>query len=308
LCRRHSSDFRRLPQHRGDKAMNVRKLSKFGFAIPVLGTCMANAQTELAHVSGRVTDQSGAVVADTEVEIRNVDTNLSTTVKTNQDGLYTFPWLRPGHYKLSTRKPGFKTVTVTQFSLNAQDNVTRDFVLQVGSASESVTVTAETLNINTTDATVSTVVDRQFADNLPLNGRSFQSLIELTPGVLPTGGEGNTDTFVVNGQRETSNYWTVDGVSANFEIGGNIGNPGAGLGGQTGATSLSGGTNSLVSVDALQEFRIQTSTAAPDSGLTARGQISIVTRSGTNEFHGSVFDYLRNDVLDANDCSINPMG
>jgi hypothetical protein len=259
------------------------------------------AQTELAHVTGRVTDQSGAVVAETEVEIKNVDTNLSTTVKTNQDGLYTFPSLRPGRYKLFAHKPGFKAVTVTQFSLNAQDNVTRDFVLQVGSASESVTVTAETLNIDTTDATVSTVVDRQFADNLPLNGRSFQSLIELTPGVLPTGGEGNTDTFVVNGQRETSNYWTVDGVSANFGIGGNIGNPGSGLGGQTGATSLSGGTNSLVSVDALQEFRIQTSTAAPDSGLTAGGQISIVTRSGTNEFHGSVFDYLRNDVLDAND-------
>jgi len=281
--------------------MNVRKLSKFGFAILALGTCMANAQTELAHVSGRVTDQSGAVVVDTEVEIRSVDTNLSTTVKTNQDGFYTFPSLHPGRYQLSARKPGFKTVMVTQFILNAQDNVSRDFVLQVGSASESVTVTAETLNINTTDATVSTVVDRQFADNLPLNGRSFQSLIELTPGVLPTGGEGNTDTFVVNGQRETSNYWTVDGVSANFGIGGNIGNPGAGLGGQSGATSLSGGTNSLVSVDALQEFRIQTSTAAPDSGLTAGGQISIVTRSGTNEFHGSVFDYLRNDVLDAND-------
>lgn len=259
------------------------------------------AQTELAHVNGRVTDQSNAVVVDTEVEIKNVDTNLSLTVKTNQDGLYAFPSLRPGRYQLSARKPGFKTVTVTQFTLNAQDHVSRDFVLQVGSASESVTVTAETLNINTTDATVSTVVIRQFADNLPLNGRSFQSLIELTPGVLPTGGEGNTDTFVVNGQRETSNYWTVDGVSANFGMGGNIGNPGAGLGGQTGATSLSGGTNSLVSVDALQEFRIQTSTAAPDSGLTAGGQISIVTRSGTNQFHGSIFNYLRNDVLDAND-------
>ena len=146
------------------------------------------AQTELAHVSGRVTDQSGAVVADTEVGIKNVDTNLSTTVKTNQDGLYTFPSLRPGRYQISARKPGFKTFTVTQFSLNAQDNVSRDFVLQVGSTSENVTVTAETLNINTTDATVSTVVDRKFADNLPLNGRSFLSLIVLTPGVLPTGG------------------------------------------------------------------------------------------------------------------------
>jgi Carboxypeptidase regulatory-like domain len=101
---------------------------------------LASAQTELARASGRVTDQSGAVVADTLVEIRNVDTNLSTTVETNQDGLYTFPSLRPGRYQLPARKPGFKAVTVTQFSLNAQDNVTRDFMLQVGSASESVTV------------------------------------------------------------------------------------------------------------------------------------------------------------------------
>ena len=91
------------------------------------------AQTELAHVNGRVTDQSNAVVVDTEVEIKNVDTNLSLTVKTNQDGLYAFPSLRPGRYQLSARKPGFKTVTVTQFTLNAQDHVSRDFVLQVGS-------------------------------------------------------------------------------------------------------------------------------------------------------------------------------
>ena len=267
------------------------------FPVAIVGA----AQTELAHVNGRVTDESGAVVAETEVEIKNVDTTLSSTVKTNQDGLYTFPSLRPGRYQLSARKAGFKTVTVTQFALNAQDQVSRDLVLRVGSASESVTVSADTLNINTMDATVSTVVDRQFADNLPLNGRSFQSLIELTPGVLPTAGEGNTDTFVVNGQRETSNYWTVDGVSANIGIGGNIANPGAGLGGQAGATSLAGGTNSLVSVDALEEFRIQTSTAAPGSGLTAGGQISIVTRSGTNQFHGSLFNYFRNDVLDASD-------
>ena len=259
------------------------------------------AQTELAHVNGRVTDQSGAVVVDTEVEIKNVDTNLSVTVETNPDGLYTFPSLRPGRYVLSARKAGFKTVTVTQFVLNAQDQATRNFVLQVGSASESVTVAADALNINTTDATVSTVVNRQFADNLPLNGRSFQSLIALTPGVVTTPGGGNTDTFVVNGQRETSNYWTVDGVSANIGVGANEGNPGAGLGGQSGATSLSGGTNSIVSVDAMQEFRIETSTAAPDSGLTAGAHISIVTRSGTNQFHGSLFDYFRNDALDAND-------
>ena len=145
------------------------------------------------------------------------------------------------------------------------------------------------------------MVDRQFAENLPLNGRSFQTLIQLTPGVVLTANNGfDTGQFSVNGQRASSNYWMVDGVSANIGI--NAGQtPGNGMGGTLGSFSVLGGTNSLVSVDALQEFRIQTSTFAPEFGRTPGGQISIVTRSGTNQFHGTVFDYLRNDIFDAND-------
>src|SRR4029077_13166206 len=105
--------------------------------------------------------------------------------------------------------------------------------------------------------------------------------------------------FNVNGQRSSANYWTVDGVSANIGIA-PFGIPGNGLGGSLGSFSATGGTNSLVSVDALQEFRIQTSDYAPEFGRTPGGQISIVTRSGTNWFHGTLFDYLRNDVLDSN--------
>ncbi|HUB03170.1 MAG TPA: carboxypeptidase regulatory-like domain-containing protein, partial [Terriglobales bacterium] len=290
------------------------RLSRFWFcraglcvaclAFPVLGA----AQTELAHIGGRVTDQSGAVVVDTEVEIKNIGTNLSTTVKTNQDGFYAFPSLRPGHYVLSAWKAGFKTVDVTEFVLNAQDHVTRDFVLQVGSASETLTVTADTLNINTTDAAVSTVVDRQFADKLPLNGRSFQSLIQLTPGVVLTPNNGSeTGQFSINGQRDYSNYWMVDGVSANigFSAAGYVGE---GMAGALGGTNVFGGTNGLVSVDAMQEFRIQTSTYSAEYGRTPGGQISIVTRSGTNNFHGTLYDYLRNDAMDANDWFANNAG
>ena len=255
-----------------------------------------SAQTELASVYGRVTDQSGAVIVDAEIEIKNVETNQSVTVKTNQDGLYTIPSLHPGHYLISTRKAGFKSVTVTELNLNVQDNVVRNFALQVGSMSETVTVTADQNNINTTDASVSTVVDRQFADNLPLNGRSFQTLIELTPGVVQTPSEGQ---FSVNGQRDTSNYWMIDGVSANFGISASQGQ-GSGAAGAVPGFSQQGGTNSLVSVDALQEFRIQTSTYSPEFGRTPGAQISIETRSGANQFHGSAFDYFRNDVLDAN--------
>src|SRR5258708_5263465 len=150
-------------------------------------------------------------------------------------------------------------------------------------------------------AAVSTVVDRQFAENIPLNGRSFQSLIQLTPGVVLTANNGSdTGQFSINGQRANSNYWTVDGVSANIGISAS-GNVGSSLAGTLGSTSVFGGTNSLVSVDALQEFRIQTSTYAPEFGRQPGGQISIVTRSGTNQFHGTSFDYFRNDALDAND-------
>jgi hypothetical protein len=239
------------------------------------------------------------VVADAEVEIKNVETNLSVTVKTNQDGLYTIPSLHPGHYLISARKPGFKSVTVTDVTLNVQDNVVRNFSLQVGSIAETVTVRAEDLHINTTDATVSTVVDRQFAENLPMNGRSFQTLIQLTPGVVITPvTNADSGQFSVNGQRAASNYWTVDGVSANVGIT-STAIPGNGLAGSIGSVSVLGGTNSLVSVDAMQEFRIQTSTYAPEFGRTPGGQISIVTRSGTNQFHGTAFDYFRNDILDA---------
>src|SRR5262249_43358846 len=148
---------------------------------------------------------------------------------------------------------------------------------------------------------VSTVIDRLLVADLPLNGRSFQTLILLAPGVVTTATAfDDQGQFSVNGQRADGNYFTIDGVSANFGVTGYVALVQAG-GGALPALSASGGTNSLVSVDAMQEFRIQTSSFAPEFGRTPGGQISIVTRSGTNSFHGTLFDYFRNDVLDAND-------
>jgi hypothetical protein len=245
-------------------------------------------------------DRSGAVVVDAKIEVTNSDTNVRTASSTNKSGTYVVTGLRPGRYRMAVSKDGFRSIVVTDITLNVQDVVSRNFNLDVGAFSESITVTADQMNINTTDAAVSTVVDRQFAENLPLNGRSFQTMIQLTPGVVLTANNGiDTGQFSVNGQRASSNYWMVDGVSAN--IGMSASSPGNGLGGALGSSSVLGGTNSLVSVDALQEFRIQTSTFAPEFGRTPGGQISIVTRSGTNQLHGTAFDYLRNDMFDAND-------
>jgi hypothetical protein len=176
-----------------------------------------------------------------------------------------------------------------------------DFEMVVGSLSDSITVQAGAPLVNTTSATVSTVVDQAFVENMPLNGRSFQTLIMLTPGVVVTQtAYDDQGQFSVNGQRADANYFTVDGVSANFGVTGYFPLVQA-AGGALPALSASGGTNSLVSVDAMQEFRLQTSSFAPEFGRTPGGQISIVTRSGTNQFHGTAFEYFRNSVLDAND-------
>jgi len=258
-------------------------------------------QTETATLSGLITDPQGKVVPDVAVEVTNVDTNVSVHQTTNGDGLYVVVGLKPGRYRVSFTKEGFRRIDLTDLVLNVQDVLSRNFQLQLGPVMASITVVADEAKVNTESATVSTVVDRQFAENLPMNGRSFQTLIQLTPGVVLTSTSDGVDSgqFSVNGQRASSNYWMVDGVSAN--VGSSTFFGGNGTAGAVGTTSAFGGTNSLVSVDAMQEFRIQTSTYAPEFGRTPGGQISIVTRSGTNRFHGTAFDYLRNDVFDAND-------
>jgi len=261
----------------------------------------AHAQTESASIRGSVVDPTGAVVRDAMVRLIDVDRGLQTEVATGNSGSYSFASVRPGHYRMEVEKRGFRLARLTGITVNVLDNLEENFKLAIGSASEVITVEANAMNVNTTDGAVSTVVDRHLAENLPLNGRSFQSLIELTPGVVVTTSNFlDNGQFSVNGQRADANYWMVDGVSANFGLGLNSVYGGNGVAGALPAFSVLGGTNSLLSVDAMQEFRTQTSTYAPEFGRMPGAQISIVTRSGTNEFHGTAFDYLRNDVLDAN--------
>jgi hypothetical protein len=262
----------------------------------VLTTLMALAQTESARISGRVTDLSGAVIAGAECKITNIETNVSTTTTTNQDGVYVIPDLRPAICRLTIQKEGFRTVVRLNLQLYVQDAVNENFTLAVGPMSESVTVVGAPI-LQTDSAAVSTVVDDQFVQNMPLNGRSFQSLIALVPGVVFTSQNLGEGQFSANGQFTDTNYFMVDGVSANFGV--TIVGLGQTLGGAIPGFTAQGGTNGLVSVDAMQEFRVQTSSYAPEYGRTPGAQISIVTKSGTNQFHGTAFDYLRNDIFDA---------
>lgn len=271
----------------------------------LLYSCALQAQTTNGSVTGRVTDPSKATIAEAKVAAVNLGTNFRYESTTNAGGEYTLANLPPGTYRIEVEKSGFKKLIQPEVNLHVQDALAIDFEMAVGSVSETVTVESGVPLINTESATVSTLVDHTFVENLPLNGRSFQTLIMLTPGVVVTATTfDDQGQFSVNGQRADANYFTVDGVSANFGVTGYAALVQA-AGGALPALSALGGTNSLVSVEAMQEFRVQTSSFAPEFGRTPGGQISIVTRSGTNRFHGTAFEYFRNDVLDATDWFVN---
>jgi hypothetical protein len=271
----------------------------------------AVAQSATATLSGSVEDTNGAIIPGAQVTIENVATRMRRQAKTNDGGLFTVPLLPPGEYTLTVECQGFAPVRVEKVVLNVGDQKALQIQLRAGDVNAQVTIDSDAETVRT-DGSVGTVVDRQFVANIPLNGRSLHALIQLTPGVVLTASPNVSSTsgasFSVNGQRNTANYWMVDGVSANTGMAvsesGYVGATGSGTGQSAGLTAL-GGTNSLVSLDALQEFRIDTSTFAPEFGRTPGGQISLLTRSGTNVFHGVASYYFRHDALDANDWFAN---
>ena len=279
----------------------LRSAAAMALVLLAGSTHVLSAQSTSASLTGRVTDPSKAVIVGAEIVANSTNMGVVYHTTSNASGVFNLPDLPPGTYQLEIEKTGFKKLIKPDVVLRVQDAVEIDFEMAVGLATESITVEGGAPLVNTESATVSTVINRTFADNLPLNGRTFQTLIMLTPGVVvtPTSFD-DQGQFSVNGQRADGNYFTVDGASANFGV---TGYPALvqTAGGTLPALTVQGGTNSLVSADALEEFRVQTSSFAPEFGRTPGGQVSIVTRSGTNSFHGTVFDYFRNDVLDAND-------
>jgi hypothetical protein len=279
----------------------VFRASRLAFVLLVCGVSGAVAQMPDASIAGRVADPSKALVAEATVAAINTDTNAAHETSTDARGEYVLTNLSPGSYRIEVTKSGFRKLLKPDILVHVGDALTLDLELVLGTVTDAVTVEAGASLLNATSASVSTVVDRTFVGNLPLNGRSFQPLIWMTPGVVLTpASSASPGQFSVNGQRSDANYFLVDGVSANvgIAIGTQLAVQGAGA---APGLSAQGGTNSLVSVDALEEFRIESSTYAPEFGRMPGGQVSIVTRSGTNTYHGTIFEYFRDDALDSAD-------
>jgi hypothetical protein len=313
-----SVDPNRMSETVGPRRITVRvrfPRIAFLFACATSLALPLAAQSPNGTINGLVLDPSNKVIAAADILVINDVTGVKYSGKTNDEGIYVVPNLPPGPYRLQVSKAGFKTLIKPDIVLNIQDALSINFTLPVGAVFETVTVEGGASMINTTDASVSTVVDQTYVKNMPLNGRSFQDLILLTPGVVTnspqtssgSAGLGQSGEFSVNGQRTEANNYTVDGVSAN--VGAASGTAatgqgmtvGAGASGSVPTATALGTTQALVSVDDLQEFRVQSSTYSAEYGRNPGGQFAFETKSGANQWHGTVFDYLRNGALDAQD-------
>jgi hypothetical protein len=274
---------------------------RLSIALLVLSTWLffgltAFGQTETARLSGLINDPSGRVVASATVTILNLNTGATRNTVSNSEGLYSFPSLMPGRYRVGVHKEGFRDVVLDTLTLNIQDVVQQNFALSMGSVVESVTVTADAAKVHASDAAVGGIINERQTTELPLNGRNFTQLATLVPGVnrgIPddqaSGTQGVGEVFrygasgsgalSVNGNRPESNNYLLDGIDNNETV-----------------------VNTVVffpPAEAIQEFRVQTSVAPAEFGRAGGGIVNVVTKSGSNAYHGSAFEFLRNDALDA---------
>lgn len=268
----------------------------------VFSLCPASyAQSSTATLSGTVEDQNGAFISGASIALINIEQATQRLTTTSADGTFVFPLLPPGRYSITATREGFAPVEVKDVVLNVTQQVWLRIELNVGKIMSQAVVVVNGASLVDKSPAVAMVVDPKLVQSLPLNGRSFQSLFSLIPGVtISKPSNFNRGQFSVNGQRTNTNNFIVDGVSANIGVstGDTIGQEAAG---SVPSLTAFGGTNNLLSVDALQEFSIQTSTYAPEFGRSPGAQISLISRSGGTDFHGTVYEYFRNEVLDAND-------
>jgi hypothetical protein len=247
-----------------------------------------SAQT-FGQITGIVTDTTGGVLVGAAVTVTNTQTAATVTQQANSAGVYVFPNLQPGIYSVKTELDGFRSEGRNNIELQTQQTIRLDFHMEIGTLNETAMVTAVAPMLNTEDAVLGTVIENRRIVELPLNGRNFLKMVELTPNVSASfsgsgssgprqGGDRSTQQLSIGGGRREWNYFTLDGIN-NTDV----------------------NFNSYIflpSIDALQEFKVQTGIYSAELGREL-GQVSVTTKAGTNNYHGTVFEFLRNNELDA---------
>ncbi|MCC7154238.1 MAG: TonB-dependent receptor [Bryobacterales bacterium] len=265
----------------------MRRIIWLSLALALLctGPTALNAQTATGQITGTISDASGAVIPGAKVTVNSEQTGLSRSTTANSTGNYAFPLLPVGVYTVTVEQQGFSTAKRTNINLNVDQVLRLDLELSVGTTTETVNVEAAAVAIDSETAAIGQVVSQRQVTQLPLNGRNFLQLLFIGAGAVETSGEqgsmrqGAGNAISINGSRPTSNNYLLDGTSNTDTA---LGTPSA-----------------ILSVDAIQEFKEQTTTYSAEYGFSAN-QINIVSKSGTNNLHGAVFWFLRNDALDAN--------
>lgn len=264
---------------------------------------VANAQSSAASLSGTVSDSSGAVVPGARITLHNTGTNVEQSTVTGASGSYSMVNVAPGNYSIAVQRDGFKTVQETGITLLVNQGAVFNFALQIGDLQQSISVSAEASEVQSSTAELGAVISEKAVNDLPLNGRNFTEMLQLAPGVSRvtvaqngTGGAGSakpTGAFTfpaVNGQRNRSNMFALDGAN---DLG-----------------SYSGTYNYEPIVDDIQEFKVQTHSDLAEFGQVAGGIVNIVTKSGTNSLHGTFWEYVRNSAFDARSyflTKVNPL-
>jgi hypothetical protein len=265
-------------------------------SIVLLMVSAAIAQESTGTISGAATDPSGAVVPQAEITVTNVQTGVERKVSSSSSGLFVLTNLAVGNYTLTAKATGFKNFEATQIRLDVNDRLVIPVHFEIGGTNETVSVNASGAQLQTESADLSDLIGARQTQALPLNGRVFSQLVMLVPGVVSengTIGNGvgiNSDTTVsINGSQSNSNLWLLDGQN-NMDIGSNAQN--------------------VVTppLDALEEFNVLRSNYSAEFGGGTGGVVNVVTKQGTQQFHGTVYEYFRNDKLDANDFFLNQQG